>query len=194
MNTVRSAPNDDDRSPLSRASDAILAARIVDGDVASFEVLVRRHGPLMRAYAAKLLGSTGESDDVVQDAFLLAWQRMADVADGASVRAWLMRIVTNRAIDRIRARPRHTDIPTWDLPASENRSTARVVEDHLEMEALVAALNRLPATQHRCWVMREVGGSSYDEIADQLGLPPSTVRGQLARARHSLVHEMEAWR
>jgi RNA polymerase sigma-70 factor (ECF subfamily) len=64
----------------------------------------------------------------------------------------------------------------------------------LQMDALSSALQRLPELQRRCWIMKEVGGSSYAEIAADLELPVSTVRGQLARARQTLVTEMEGWR
>ena len=179
---------------LSEASDAVLAARISDGDDRAFEVLARRHSPLMRAYAARLLGSTVESDDVVQEAFVLAWQKMGDVADGSSVKTWLMRIVTNKAIDRIRVRKQHVDIDDWDAPTPANSSPAHVVEVGLQLDALSSVLNTLPETQRQCWIMKEVGGSSYQEMAEALDLPLSTVRGQLARARQTLVTEMEAWR
>ncbi|MET4783532.1 RNA polymerase sigma factor [Glaciihabitans sp. UYNi722] len=179
---------------LSDAPDGILAARVADGDVAAFGVITRRYGPLMRAYAVRLLGSDIESDDVVQEAFLLAWNRMSELADGASVRAWLMRIVTNKAIDRIRVRKQHADISDWDAPTPANESPAHIVEVRMQFSALSSAVRKLPETQQRCWVMREIGGSSYSEISEQLELPLSTVRGQLARARQTLVDEMEAWR
>ncbi|GAB2452611.1 RNA polymerase sigma-70 factor (ECF subfamily) [Conyzicola lurida] len=182
------------RIALADASDSTLTARIVDGDVAAFEVLARRHGGLMRAYAQRLLGSNAESDDVVQDAFVLAWQKIGDLADGASVRSWLMRIVTTKSIDRIRARKQHADIDDWDAPTPSNQSPEHRVEVSLQMDALSSALARLPENQRRCWIMKEVGGSSYDEIAADLDVPVSTVRGQLARARQTLMSEMEAWR
>jgi RNA polymerase sigma-70 factor (ECF subfamily) len=148
----------------------------------------------MRAYAARLLGSTVESDDVVQEAVVLAWQKMGDVSDGASVKSWLMRIVTNKAIDRIRVRKQHVDIDDWDAPTPADRSPDHVVEVGLQLDALSSALKRLPELQRQCWIMKEVGGSSYQDMADALDLPVSTVRGQLARARQTLMTEMEAWR
>lgn len=60
--------------------------------------------------------------------------------------------------------------------------------------ALGAALRELPEAQRECWVLREMGGYSYDEIAAELGVPVSTVRGLLARARGFLITRMEAWR
>jgi len=182
------------RLALTDASDSVLAARTADGDTAAFEILARRHGGLMRAYAVRMLGSNAESDDVVQESFVLAWQRIGELSDGASVRSWLMRIVTNKAIDRMRVRKQHLDIDDWDAPTPVDRGPEHVVEVALQMDALSSALHRLPDLQRRCWIMKEVGGSSYAEIAADLELPVSTVRGQLARARQTLVTEMEGWR
>ncbi|WP_307852634.1 RNA polymerase sigma factor [Glaciihabitans sp. dw_435] len=182
------------RSALADAPDATLTARAADGDVAAFEVLVRRHGPVMRAYAAKLLGSTQESGDVVQETFILAWKRLPEVADGSVVRSWLMRILTNKTIDRIRARKPHVDIDEWDAPAPATQSPAHIVEVRMQFDALSAAVNALPQMQRECWVLKEIGGESYAEIAEHLSLPLATVRGALARARQTLLHEMEAWR
>ena len=182
------------RLALADASDSVLAARTADGDTAAFEILARRHGGLMRAYAVRMLGSNAESDDVVQESFVVAWQRIGELADGASVRSWLMRIVTNKAIDRMRVRKQHLDIDDWDAPAPQSRAPEHVVEVAMQIDALSSALQRIPEQQRRCWIMKEVGGASYAEIADDLELPVSTVRGQLARARQSLVTEMEGWR
>ncbi|WP_367948449.1 RNA polymerase sigma factor [Rathayibacter sp. VKM Ac-2835] len=184
-------PDDD---PLLRASDATLAARAVDGDIAAFEQLARRHGALMRVYAAKLLGSEAESDDVVQEAFLTGWRRLGDLDSPAHIRNWLMRIVSHKAIDRIRVRRRHDDIDDWDPPAPAEHSPERIVEARLQLDAVWEALDRLPPDQRRCWLLRETAGYSYQEIADALELPVSTVRGLLARARRFLLHELEAWR
>ncbi|PPG14157.1 RNA polymerase subunit sigma-70 [Rathayibacter sp. AY1E8] len=190
--TAEEALIDDD--PLLNASDATLAARAVDGDVQAFEQLARRHGALMRVYAAKLLGSEAESEDVVQEAFLTGWRRLADLDSPAHIRNWLMRIVTHKAIDRIRVRRRHDDIDDWDPPAPPEHSPERIVEARLQLDAVWEALDRLPADQRRCWLLRETAGYSYQEIADALELPVSTVRGLLARARRFLLHELEAWR
>ena len=184
----------DDVDPLLDAADATLASRAMDGDVQSFERLARRHGPLMRVYAAKLLGSESDSDDVVQEAFLTGWRKLGDLDSPAHVRAWLMRIVSNKAIDRLRVHRDHDDIDDWDVPASPTRSPERIVETRLQLDAMWSALDRLPGDQRRCWLLRETGGYSYQEIAEALDLPVSTVRGLLVRARRTLLQEMEAWR
>lgn len=181
-------------NPLQRAPDGILAARAADGDAAAFEVLVHRHGPLMRAYAAKVLGVESEADDVVQDVFIQAWTQLDRLTDVAAVRPWLMRMVSNRSIERIRKRKDLVNVDDWDAPTAPNQSPEHIVEVTLQMGALAAAVDRLPEMQRQCWALREIGGVPYAEIAERLGVPPSTVRGQLARARRKIIQEMEAWR
>lgn len=183
-----------DADALRRASDDTLAGRAADGDTAAFEVLVRRHGPLMRAYASRMLGSTYESDDAVQETFVTAWQRLGELQQGAAVKAWLMRILTRRCIDRIRARREHDDVTEIDAPAPSTAGPEHLAEARTAHQALARALDELPEEQRRCWVLREVGQYSYDEIARELQIPVSTVRGQLARGRRRLLEALEGWR
>lgn len=181
-------------SPLESFPDRTLADRAADGDVRAFEVLVRRHGPLMRVYASRVLGSNDEMDDVVQESFITAWQQLPNLDNGGAVKSWLMRIVSRKSIDRVRARRRHVDIDLTDPPAPERESPHRLVEAESQAEALTRVLAELPEDQRRCWMLRELGECSYGDIADELELPVSTVRGLLARARKTLLHEMEEWR
>jgi len=179
---------------LTDADDRTLAGRAADGDVRAFEVLVRRYGPLMRAYATRILGSNAESDDVVQEAFVTSWQQLSTLDDGRAVKSWMMRIVSNKSIDRLRARREHGDIDDHDPQEPIERSPAHVAESRSQEEALSQALAALPEPQRQCWTLREIADYSYEEIAEQLDLPTSTVRGLLARARKALTREMEAWR
>jgi RNA polymerase sigma-70 factor (ECF subfamily) len=179
---------------LSDASDGILASRAADGDVAAFEVLVHRHGPLMRSYAAKVLGSLTEADDVLQDVFIQAWNQLDRLADPGAVRPWLMRMVGNRSIERIRKRKDHVNVDDWDAPTPTERSPERIVEMRMQMGALARAVDELPEMQRQCWALKEIGGVPYADIAEQLDVPLSTVRGQLARARRTIIEKMEAWR
>ena len=176
------------------ADDRTVAGRAADGDIQAFEVLVRRYSPLMRAYASRVLGSASDADDVVQDSFITAWQQLPTLQDHSVVKSWLMRIVGRKAIDRVRARRMTSDISDHEPEARAADSPSRVAEAHSAEDALSRALSALPETQRQCWVLREVADYSYEDIATELRIPVSTVRGMLARARKTLVSEMEEWR
>lgn len=179
---------------LDRADDRIVAGRAGDGDVEAFAVLVRRYTPLMRAYTQRMLNASADVDDIVQEAFVTAWQRLPELEDPGAVKSWLMRILSRKAVDRIRSRRVHADVDEVEQAAPVHASPPRVAEARAEVEALGAALRELPDEQRECWVLREINGSSYDEIAEQLGVPVSTVRGLLARARKYIIVRMEEWR
>ncbi|WP_349814902.1 sigma-70 family RNA polymerase sigma factor [Curtobacterium sp. MCJR17_043] len=74
------------------------------------------------------------------------------------------------------------------------RPPERVAEAHSREDAVDRALSALPVDQRRCWVMKEVLEYRYEDIAEELGLPTSTVRGILSRARKNMIRLMEGWR
>lgn len=188
-------PSEQGRSySLDDADDRTLAGRAADGDVRAFEVLVRRYGPMMRAYATRILGSSTDSDDIVQEAFIAAWKRLPTLDDGSVVKSWLMRIVSHKSIDLIRANRTHDDIDDHEPEAPDEASPEQRAVAKSREDALSAVLATLPAAQRQCWVLHEIGRYSYDDIARELDLPTSTVRGLLARARKKLILEMEDWR
>jgi RNA polymerase sigma-70 factor (ECF subfamily) len=182
------------RRPLDDAHDRIVAGRAADGDTAAFAVLVRRYTPMMRAYARRMLSGSADVDDVVQDALLTAWQRLPELDDPAKVRSWLMQITSRKALDRLRAAHPHGDIDHVDVRAAAHTSPPRVAEARAGIQDLGRTLDELTDQERECWMLRELAGYSYDEIAHELDLPPSTVRGMLARARKHIIVRMEQWR
>ncbi|MET3948475.1 RNA polymerase sigma-70 factor (ECF subfamily) [Arthrobacter sp. UYCu512] len=179
---------------LAEGSDELLARRAGDGDMDAFELLARRHGTIMRAYARRVLGSTTEADDVVQEALIQAWNQIGGLRDASAARPWLLRITGNLAVDVLRRRKSHATIEhTPDLadPAPGPESSAITITG---TQALERALAALPEEQRRCWVLRELGGQTYEDIAQTLNISRAAVRGRLARARTTLAQKMEDWR
>lgn len=179
---------------LQDADDATLAERAGDGDVLAFEVLIRRYGPLMRSYARRSLGRSDDIDDVVQETFVAAWQQLGTITDHARVKSWLMRILSRRCADRVRGRHDHDDIDDHDPEQSTDASPHERAETRSREQALGVALDQLPPEQRRCWILKEMLEYSYDDIAADLELPVSTVRGLLSRARKNMIVQMEGWR
>ncbi len=184
---------------LDLVPDALLAGRAADGDTAAFEALARRHGPLMRATARRLTGSLADADDVVQETLVQAWKQLDSLRDPAAVKGWLLRIVGSRSIDHLRKRRNHADlgdvennVDATSPPKNKDPETNAVNSSRIE--ALKAALAKLPEEQRRCWVLKEFNDQSYEEIALTLNISPASVRGRLARARITLARTMEEWR
>jgi RNA polymerase sigma-70 factor, ECF subfamily len=185
--------------------DLIDAAR--GGDEQAFGDLVAAHRAELIAHCYRMLGSYHDAEDAVQDALLRAWRALPDFEGRSSVRSWLHAIVTNAAIDIARRRARRElvhspavapgtgpgaliDEPTWLEPfpdqmlgGIEQSPEARYeVRESLEL-AFVLALQHLPPRQRAVLILREVGGFSAQELADQLGISVPAVNSALQRAR-----------
>lgn len=184
-------------SPASAAAldDATLAARAREGDVRAYEQLVLRYqGPMFRL-ASRMLADRAEAEDVAQEVFLTAWRRIGQLQDDAAVAGWLYRMTTNRCLNVIRSRriPAEVDLDSTESPRTDTRPE-HAVQVSGQMAALTAALAQLTPEQRACWLLREVHGQSYEEIAEIVGANATAVRGRIARARAQLSEVMQPWR
>ncbi|MGW7436908.1 RNA polymerase sigma factor [Streptomyces sp. NPDC054849] len=170
--------------------------RASEGDEDAFAVLVRRHTSRLLALAQHLLGNRLDAEDAVQDAFLSAWRQLPEFRHGASFGTWMYRIVANRCLNTMRHRPHPLPLDTVPEPAAAdaNSSPPRAAESDAATAALARALMELRPELRVCWVLRELHGLHYDEIAHVVGTSEQTVRGRLFRARRALMEAMRPWR
>lgn len=169
-----------------READAQLAARIGAGDTDALGELYDRYASMALGTAIRVVGEREEAEDVVHDAFVAVWRKIDrfDAARG-SLRAWLMTVVRNRAIDRIRARR-----PGMDLEDADERSLLRTGPNPTWESALRqasasevrAAMAELPDEQRRAVELAYFEGYTYREVADLTGVPPGTANGRLRLA------------
>ncbi|WP_411103033.1 RNA polymerase sigma factor [Streptomyces sp. cmx-4-9] len=177
-------------------TDHTLAVRAAEGDEDAFALLVRRHSSRLLALALHLLGNRADAEDAVQEAFLSAWRQLPGFRHGSSFGTWMYRIVTNRSLNILRCRHRPEPLDALsDPPASDARSSPpRIAEADAATAALVRALLQLNPDLRVCWVLRELHGLHYEEIARLVGVGEKTVRGRLFRARRALMEAMSPWR
>jgi len=174
--------------------DATLVVRAREGDVAAFEDLVRRYRAPVYRIAVRILNDPCSAADTAQEAFVTAWRRLPEVRAEQAFAAWLYRIVVTRALSTLRAmRP---CAPLGETPAACDRLPGP--EEHALANGLAAALrralNHLTPEQRACWILREMEGLSYEEVAAVLHTTPAAVRGRLHRARPQLAEELTPWR
>ncbi|WP_265442485.1 RNA polymerase sigma factor [Flexivirga meconopsidis] len=170
------------------------AARLGDED--AFEQIVDRHGPAMYRFARRLLLHDANAQDVVQDAFVSAWKDLPSYAGRSSLRTWLFRLTARRAADLQRRRtptPVDDDVLSTLLPAAAGSPQQAALDREL-VTALRRALAELPWRQRAIWLLREIDGLSYRDIAEALAIPEDSVRGQLYRGRRALAERMNSWR
>lgn len=180
-----------------------VVGRAQDGDVRSFEMLVLRYERGIFRLAYRMLLDRGEAEDVVQDTMVLAWRRLPTLVDPAAFRGWLYQVATRRCLSLLRTRARrqtdpadHDSLESVDrpTPSEQTPDPASRAVDAAQHRGLEQALRDLNEEQRALWVLREMHEFSYEEIAGIVGLPVSTVRGRLARARQNLAKGMAAWK
>lgn len=173
-------------------SDAPLVARARQGDGAAFDVLVRRHLPAAHAVALALTGEVADAEDVCQDAFLTALERLEECRNPERFRAWLMTIVRNRAHNLRRYRDLRRGPPPDPRTASPRRGPDRETELALAREELMAALRQLPEVQREVVLLHDLEGWRHREIGETLGITEGSSRVHLHKARKALRRLLEA--
>ena len=165
-------------------TDLIDAAR--GGSSSAFETLVERHMRRAFAVAYRLLAQRQDAEDVVQDAFLAALQKLDTFERGRPFAPWLLRIVANRALNARKARAvRHTE-PIPPAVVSQDASPYDVTRRGELRDELERALRRLPEQQRAIVELFEIDGFTGPEIAGMLDMADGTVRWHLHEARRTL--------
>jgi RNA polymerase sigma factor (sigma-70 family) len=172
-------------------SDAELVARARQGDHSAFGELVERHRAAVYRAAHAALGSASEAEDVAQEAFLAAYQKMATYRAEASFKTWLLTIAWRRALSRRRSlASRWRRFAAGDPPESADPRQRRTQEGALidaEMARHVERLVRaLPARLRDPLLLCAAGEQTYGDIAAVLGIPEGTLKWRVAEARRRL--------
>jgi RNA polymerase sigma-70 factor (ECF subfamily) len=183
--------------------------------VSPFEALVERHRATLRLHCYRMLGSSHDSDDMVQETFVRAFRAQHTLQDPAAGRAWLHRIATNVCLDELAKRPRRARGPELGPPADPDAPLATPTADAEWLEpapsvwlsaatpeggspasqytlkesialAFVAALQVLTPPQRAVLLLRDVVGLSASETAEALDCSVSSANSTLHRARAAL--------
>ncbi len=162
--------------------DEEIARQLKRGEADAVGHLYDRYGPLAYSLALRILNDRGSAEDVVQEAFVGVW-RNADSFDASrgSIRNWLLSIVHNRAIDRLRgtARIRHeAQLQVVERTAQVADAWEALALD-LERKQIREAFARLPEAQRRTVELAYFGGYTHAEIARIMEVPLGTVKGRM---------------
>jgi len=169
----------------------LLIERARAGDTRAFEDLARREERALYRHVLRIVGTTADAEDIVQDALFSAWRSIASF-QGLSFRAWLFRIATNRALDQLRSRKRRPELPldppddddvTWAEPVAPGPDLTQLVGDREALAAVETALGSLPAEQRTALLLRDVEGFAYEEIAVITSVEIGTVKSRSHRGR-----------
>ncbi|HUI76206.1 MAG TPA: RNA polymerase sigma factor [Candidatus Acidoferrum sp.] len=180
--------------------DAIAIERVLAGDRDAYRVLVERYGRDIYRLAYRMTGNSHDAEEVVQEAFLRAYQKLENFEARANFRTWVYRIAANYAIDRMRQRrsdESHRELPgkkmedgqqlepldliTDAAPSPERLARSAQLANHME-----AALQRLTPAERTAVVMRHWEGCAIEEIATVLHSNSSAAKNTIFRAVQKL--------
>lgn len=184
---------------MSRAvekDDSLLIEHALEGDAASFGLIVSKYQDRLFNSLFHSLGCREEAEDVAQEAFVAAYVKLSSFKQNSAFYTWLYRIAFNTAISRRRKkRPNRSVDSQKELTGSEPIDPGDTPEGALErserIDQVQTALQQLGDEQRSILVLREMEDCSYEEISSILEIPVGTVRSRLHRARAQLRDELK---
>lgn len=174
--------------------DGAAIAAVLAGDADAFGVVVERYQQVAFRAAYLIVRDAAAAEDVCQEAFIRAFRQLGRFRPGEPFRPWLLRIVTNLALNDIRARGRRRGL-FGRLSSTEERTApgpAQAVEAQERQRLLLAAMEELPPDDRVVLYLRHFLDLPEREIADAIGKRPGTVKSRLSRARGRLRAVVEA--
>jgi RNA polymerase sigma-70 factor (ECF subfamily) len=183
--------------------DEEVVARVLAGETALFEVLMRRHNQRLFRTARAIVQDDAEAEDVMQEAYARAFSQLGQFQGRSQWSTWVTRIAVNEALGRLRRQGRfvNTDVmemeeASMDEPTPGDRAPPAGPEDQVAARELNGVLERavdgLPDIYRTVFVLREVEELSTAETADCLGISEELVKVRLHRARGELRRRLES--
>jgi RNA polymerase sigma-70 factor (ECF subfamily) len=177
-----SAREHDDGAP----DDLQVVTRVLAGEVALFELLMRRHNQRLFRAARAIVKDDDEAEDVMQEAYVNAYMNLAQFAGRARFASWLTRIAVHEALARVRKRGSVLREVEDEAMSSDRASPEQNASDRELRAILTPLVDALPDAFRVVFVLRAVEGLSVEETAECLDLLPETVRTRFFRARRLL--------
>lgn len=194
MGTVSNSLDGKGLPPLELTAELVLAAR--KGDFDAFDKLVEQYQRRANAVAYRLLNNIDDAMEVTQDAFLKAFDHLKELSSPQQFGPWLMRIVSNLALNRRRARALRLAVPLeavgdddeakFEMHDSRAESPLEAVSAKEMQERLAKALDQLPALQRKALVMFSMGEVPQKDVAKMLGCSVEAVKWHVFTARKKL--------
>jgi RNA polymerase sigma-70 factor (ECF subfamily) len=197
-------------------SDRDLVAKARDGDAAAFETLVNRHQRQIYRLALRMMGNESDAEEVLQETFLNAYEKLGEFRGDAAFNSWIYRIAANSALMRLRRRRRAPDTVALPEPGVTGPGDAppagpRFGDDGAYAEpprsdwslradealqnaqlggAIERAVQKLPEDYRVVFLLKDVDGLSNEQISEALGLSVPAVKSRLHRARLALREQL----
>jgi RNA polymerase sigma-70 factor (ECF subfamily) len=172
-------------------TDEEVVIRVLAGETSIFEIIMRRHNQRLYRTSRAILRDDAQAEDVVQDAYVRAYQHLAQFSGQCKFGGWLLRIAVNEALARLRGRKRYEEAGAMSedrgdrmdrfessIPNPEEQAANSEIRVLLEQ-----SIDALPEPQRTVLMLRDVEELSTTETAEALGITEQNVKVRLHRAR-----------
>jgi RNA polymerase sigma-70 factor, ECF subfamily len=188
-----------DRARWDQISDEELVQRIRNGDTALYEAVMRRYNQRIYRIARSILRNDAEAEDVMQEAYVRAYQHLADFAGEAKFSTWLTKIAINESLGRLRRRARTSgsnsssdvNLHIMETVMTGERDPESQAYDRELKLVLEDSIEALPENYRSVFMLRVVEGLDVNETAAALNIGAETVKTRLHRGRALLRKELE---
>ena len=174
-----------------RKEDEALLRSAQQGSERAFEQLYRRHVGRVYALCMRLCGNASLAEELTQDAFVRAWERLETFRHDSAFSSWLYRLTVNVVLGDMRSRQRRAAklAEVEAMTGSHHHTQGASPETRLDLEAAIAQLSD---GARQVFVLHDVEGYKHDEIASLMGIEPGTSKAHLHRARKILREYVES--
>lgn len=179
------APRGPVETPMARDDESGLLDRARAGDAEAFEAIYRRHAGRVYALCLRMAGDRREAEELTQDAFVRAWQRLEQFRGDSAFGSWLHRLTVNLVLGTWRKRGRRRQRIVAIDEVADLRDPAHSPRPRRAID-LERAIAELPTGARTVFVLYDIEGYRHQEIADATGLAVGTSKAQLHRARRLL--------
>lgn len=163
-----------------------LLRRVKEGDMVAFSALVDRYRNRLMNVIGRMLNSSEEAEDIVQETFLRVYQHRDSFDFKHCFSTWLYTIALNLARNELRKKKKYRFVDIFDM---QNKEMETAVEAKIPSNlgpVLEAAINQLPEKYKTAFILRDIEEMPYDEVARVLSVPLGTVKSRVNRARSIL--------
>ena len=194
MEALLTASSSDYSQDMVKAANDIVAdektwiRRAKRADARAFEALYRLHVDKVYGLCLRMTGNVSEAEDCTQEAFILAWNKLAKFRGDSAFSTWLHRIAVNAVLGRIRKSKREHD---RIQAVADTQPAGIVTDDSGELRDLADAVDRLPEGARHVFVLHAVYGYSHNETAGMLDIATGTSKAQMHRARRLLAQQLK---
>jgi RNA polymerase sigma-70 factor (ECF subfamily) len=175
-------PPSSDRD-LRRREDDALVERVRKGEVEAFEALYRRHSSAIFGLALRMLQNRADAEDMLQEIFLQAYDRLPSFEGRSAFGTWLYRLSVNRCLDHLRSRGAKEKSRTEPLNPEISGRVSTGAHGGLELER---AIGELPPSSRAAFLLHHVAGYDHKEVGEMLGIAVGTSKSLVHRARTRL--------